>query len=315
MYAISSYCQTDANPLPNSITTAGGTFTINNGGVINSSTGEVNLGSTSAGTYTITYTTTGTCPDLATFNITIGTGGTIVLEEAGPFCETVLNVNLVSNLSGGTWSGIGIVDATTGEFSPSTAGVGTHTITYTITGDCGSSETIDIIVNAIPIVTVTPSVTMDFGTSVLIEATGDGNFSWTPSEGLSCDDCAVPVANPILTTTYCVTLNKSGCIDTACTTVTVDYNCGEVFIPNAFSPNGDGANNLECVYGNCIVQMDFKIYDRWGELVFRSNELNRCWDGTYKGKELVTQVFVYTLTAKLITGESIKRNGNITLIK
>jgi gliding motility-associated-like protein len=91
--------------------------------------------------------------------------------------------------------------------------------------------------------------------------------------------------------------------------------CGEVFIPTAFSPNKDGNNDLECVFGNCIQSMVFKIYNRWGEMVFESTEPATCWDGTYKGKELNTGVFVYYLNATLTTGEVITKKGNLSLFR
>ena len=314
-YASTTFCNVDSNPLPTSIGTNGGTFTIDNGGVVNSSTGEINLVSSGTGSFTVTYTTNGICPSSSSVTITIAAGGTIVLTQAGPFCETSLSETLISSIPGGTWSGTGITDGTLGIFDPVTAGVGTHTITYTIAGACGGSETIDIVVNPNSNAGISPSVTIEYGTSVDLVATGGGSFAWSPDESLSCNDCADPLASPTETTTYCVTVNNSGCIDTACTVVIVDYNCGDVFVPNAFSPNDDASNNLECVYGSCITQMHFRIYDRWGELVYESSNLNTCWDGTYKGKDLSTQVFVYLLDATLITGEKVSLKGNISLIR
>ncbi len=98
-------------------------------------------------------------------------------------------------------------------------------------------------------------------------------------------------------------------------TVTVDLQCGEVFVPNAFSPNNDGENDLECVFGKCIQTMTFAIYDRWGEKVFDTTDPKKCWDGIYKGEVMNTAVFVYYLDATLITGEKIKKKGNISLVR
>ena len=305
----------DSNPIPTSIGTNGGTFTIDNGGVVNGTTGEINLTSSGEGTFTVTYTTNGTCPATSSITVSISAGGTIVLTQAGPYCETSLLENLITNIPGGTWSGTGITDVNLGIFDPGTAGVGTHTITYTIAGACGGSETIDIVVNPNSNAGISPPVTIEYGTSVDLIATGGGSYTWSPDESLSCNDCSDPLASPTETTTYCVTVNNSGCIDTACTIVTVDYNCGDVFVPNAFSPNDDNSNNLECVYGSCITKMHFRIYDRWGELVYESSNLNACWDGTFKGKDLSTQVFVYLLDATLITGEEVSLKGNISLIR
>jgi gliding motility-associated-like protein len=314
-YMNSTYCSSESNPIAIITGTAGGIFTIDNGGTINATTGEINLGSAQAGSYVVTYTTNGVCPASSTFNLTIVNGGNIEITPAGPYCMSNDTVTLTSNISGGTWTGNGIVDGTSGLFSITDAGEGTHTIYYTITGACGGVDSIDVIVNSQPTATVTAPLAIDYGTSTVIVATGGGSYNWIPDIYLSCSDCEDPTATPSQTTTYCVEVNKNGCIDTACTTVTIEYNCGEVFVPTAFSPNGDNANNLECVYGNCIITMNFRVYDRWGELVFESTDPSFCWDGTYKGKLLSSQVFVYLLDATLISGEIVNKKGNISLIR
>jgi len=97
--------------------------------------------------------------------------------------------------------------------------------------------------------------------------------------------------------------------------VYVEFPCGEIFVPNAFSPNGDHTNDLECVFGNCIAAMQFSIYDRWGEKVFETSDLKKCWDGTHNGELLNTAVFVYYLDATLFTGEHVTKKGNVSLIR
>jgi gliding motility-associated-like protein len=91
--------------------------------------------------------------------------------------------------------------------------------------------------------------------------------------------------------------------------------CGEMFVPNAFSPDNNGQNDLEFVYGKCIEKIFFAIYDRWGEKVFETTDATVGWDGTHKGKKLNTGVFVYYLTATLTTGEVVNKKGNISLFR
>ncbi|HRP61086.1 MAG TPA: hypothetical protein PK833_12495, partial [Vicingus sp.] len=147
-YPSGSYCLSDPNPTPSITGTVGGTFTINNSGVINASTGVINLSGSGLGSYIVTYTTSGTCPDTNTFNITITNTTDATITQAGPFCQNASAVNLTAVSPGGTWSGTGITDGTTGTFNPTTAGVGSHVITYTISGSCGSVDTMTIVVNA-----------------------------------------------------------------------------------------------------------------------------------------------------------------------
>lgn len=97
--------------------------------------------------------------------------------------------------------------------------------------------------------------------------------------------------------------------------VLINDECGELFVPSAFSPNNDSQNDLECVYGKCIESLLFSIYDRWGEKVFETTDQKQCWDGTYRGKPMNTGVFVYYLQATFDSGESVKKKGNIGLVR
>ena len=87
------------------------------------------------------------------------------------------------------------------------------------------------------------------------------------------------------------------------------------FLPNVFSPDGNGENDILKVLGKGIVDLELVIYDRWGEKVFETTDQNIGWDGTYKGRELNTAVFVYYLKINAINGETIKEKGNITVMK
>jgi gliding motility-associated-like protein len=97
--------------------------------------------------------------------------------------------------------------------------------------------------------------------------------------------------------------------------VNVEIVCGEVFVPSGFSPNGDNENDFLCVYSDCMDAFVFEIYNRWGEKVYETAEMSICWDGTWKGKELNSAVFVYTLEGYLINGDRVSQKGNISLVR
>jgi gliding motility-associated-like protein len=105
--------------------------------------------------------------------------------------------------------------------------------------------------------------------------------------------------------------------------ITVGMNSNEVcypvssyYIPTAFSPNGDGENDVLYVYGNSIKHLDFVLFDRFGEVVFTSDSITKGWDGTWKGVELNSAVFTYKATITFSNGdESVFEHGNITLMK
>jgi hypothetical protein len=83
----------------------------------------------------------------------------------------------------------------------------------------------------------------------------------------------------------------------------------------AFSPNGDNKNDTWKIQGRCIKSLKLKIYDRWGEKVFESHDQNEAWDGTFRGKALDTDVYVYFVTITMRDGEVKTVKGDITLIR
>ncbi len=87
------------------------------------------------------------------------------------------------------------------------------------------------------------------------------------------------------------------------------------FIPDAFSPNGDGNNDKLFVRGNNIQELYFAVYDRWGEKVFETTDKNNGWDGTYKGNQLSGAVFVYYCKGKYTDGLEFKQKGDVTLVR
>ncbi len=95
--------------------------------------------------------------------------------------------------------------------------------------------------------------------------------------------------------------------------VTVQVMAPQLFVPNYFSPNDDGMNDKECIFGSCFKDIHFTIYDRWGEKVFETSDINMCWDGSYRGMPMETQIFVYKIEATLISGEIIAKKGTINL--
>ena len=141
-----------------------------------------------------------------------------------------------------------------------------------------------------------------------------GSYYWNPADFLSCVSCPSPVASPIETTTYSVVVDTLGCISQDDITVYVEIS-GDVYVPNLFSPNEDGVNDVLGIYGWSVSEVEFRIYDRWGELVFQSNSMDAKWDGTYKGSPLNSAVFVYTLQVTYMDGREQQQHGNITLVK
>lgn len=196
----------------------------------------------------------------------------------------------------------------------------------TITDELGCiKEIANILIEATtnPInVSAGADVITDSQSPVLLIAQSDEatSFTWGPNEFLSCLLCEQTTANPQSTQRYIVTArDANGCAARDTVQVIIDDSnltkCGEVFVASAFSPNGDGQNDVLSVQGNCLQEVKFEIYNRWGEKVFQSRALNGAWDGSFNGEIINTGVFVYYVTAKLSDGKTVNKKGNVSILK
>jgi len=107
-----------------------------------------------------------------------------------------------------------------------------------------------------------------------------------------------------------------GCSDTANAQVRVLGDIGTpIAIPTGFSPNKDGTNDGLHVLGGPFVEVDFRVYNGWGNLIFSTTDPNGSWDGTYKGEPQPGGVYVYTATGVTNKGRHLKTSGSVTLIR
>jgi gliding motility-associated-like protein len=86
-------------------------------------------------------------------------------------------------------------------------------------------------------------------------------------------------------------------------------------VPNAFTPNGDGRNDVLLVYGNVIQALHLQVFNQWGEKVFESYDKNTGWNGTCKGKQQPSGVYVYTVHVTTTAGQVIDKKGSLTLVR
>jgi gliding motility-associated-like protein len=142
------------------------------------------------------------------------------------------------------------------------------------------------------------------------------NYSWNPATGLSDSSAFNPTASPTETTTYVVTItDANGCVSQDSVTIDV-LEIAEIFIPNAFSPNNDDINDELLVINTGIAELAiYEIYNRWGKLLFSTNDVNTGWDGTYNGKEQDVGTYVYLVKVNLLSGKSLFKSGNVTLVR
>ena len=206
------------------------------------------------------------------------------------------------------------------------------TTTYTVTistvntlGDtCLQTQSTTVYVldpSLFPLSATANNDTIGEGTSTVLHAVTDTNFTvhWTPGTGVSNPYSFHPTVSPTETTTYTVSiLDSTGCPKTASITIyVVSMQCkaDNIFVPNTFTPNGDGENDVLYVRSNDVSELYFAVYNRWGEMVFETNDLTKGWDGIYKGMKADPAVFAWYLRAKCFNGDEIRKKGNTTLIR
>lgn len=271
-----------------------------------------------SGSYADTLVTVNGCDSILSLNLTINNSPTLTTLGKPDTCARATG-SATAIASGGsgtylyTWS-----EGTTGN-SLSNVTAGNYTVTVTDQKGCTAVNQISIADIPPPVINVSASslVVLE-GDTVQLTATGALTYIWTPSTGLSCTACPSPLAAPPQTTTYQVTgTDDNGCAGSRSITIGVDIRCAELFVPSIFSPNGTGParNEQICVLNDCITEMEFAVYSRWGALIFETNDPLQCWDGTKDGQAVPTGVYTYRLFAKLINGTTAKKTGEITLVR
>lgn len=179
------------------------------------------------------------------------------------------------------------------------------------------TATITVAVNPLPIVDAGINHTINIGETVQLQGSATGNLLWTPPTALSNPNAATPFANPLSTTTYTLTATSDkDCAASDTTTVEVT-NLFLFLIPNAFSPNADGTNDVfRIVQSKGIKQLQrFAVYNRWGEKIFETNNIQTGWDGTYKGIDQEMGTYVFFIEGTTFLDETYTTKGNVSLIR
>ncbi|MCB0790210.1 MAG: gliding motility-associated C-terminal domain-containing protein [Flavobacteriales bacterium] len=143
-------------------------------------------------------------------------------------------------------------------------------------------------------------------------------YSWSPPELVSDPSSGAPTVVVQGTTWFHVVISDGICTKDDSVLVTVhELLCDEpdIFLPNAFSPNGDGSNEVLYVRGRYISSLELQIFDRWGEKVFETTDQSVGWDGTFNGEPVDPAVFVYHLRVTCADGQSRFFKGNITVVR
>lgn len=277
---------------------------------VSSGNAASNLG---AGIYSCSLTSGPGCNTSASFTIT----------EPPKLDAIATSSNTTCNYCNGaaTFSVSGGISPYSYQWAPKGSGnsaanlcAGNYTVTVSDSNGCAHAYTVNI--GSSVAITVTASASdyeIRAGDETQLNSSQGVSYNWYPDTDLSCTACNNPKASPKEDIRYCVIVSDSiGCRDTAC--VDIQIECGQVYIPTAFSPNGDGINDVFCVYGNCIAAMQLRVFDRWGSLVFESEDVKTCWNGLYHGIAVNAGVFIYDFSCTMKNGQSLKKHGNVTVV-
>lgn len=278
-------------------------------------------------TYTVTGTDVNGCTNTADISVMVVDCDpvTALFEFNNNICVgDCINLTDISEgpVASWAWDFGGAVDPTTStEQHPFLCfnTVGTFTVQLTITSIDGLTSTTSntITVNETPVITALNDTIIDAGgTATLIASTtSTGEFIWTPERYLDCPDCQITDASPLENTDYSVLfIDENGCTAQDSVRILVNFAKG-IGVPSAFSPNGDGNNDVLYVKGVGIVGMSFRIYNRYGEVVFESTDQNIGWDGTFKNRDENPGVFTWVLIYTFEDDNGGMLKGNTTLIR
>jgi gliding motility-associated-like protein len=277
-------------------------------------------------TYTVTVKDNIGCSNTGTQKITVVQPGKV---NAGADAVVCLGKSLQLNAAGAAsyqwiFSTKGLSNTAIGNPVASPLITTTYTVTGTDEYKCFSdTASITIKVLALPTVSIPPVPEVLLGTQVPLISIASSDvvkWNWSPADYLSCSNCPSPVSTPLAQKTYTLTVtNSNGC--TASDVVILKLQCQEsrVFIPAAFSPNGDGKNDVFSIMGISIVK-HLVIYGRWGTLVYERNNFiasdrSTGWDGYYKGEPLPIGAYTYFAEMECPSGGSFTRKGTVILVR
>jgi gliding motility-associated-like protein len=278
---------------------------------------------TSAGTTTwyVTQTPAGSCESARTpITVTINSQPAAPTATSPTYCQNDAAVVLTATGTNLLWytaaaGGTGAVAAPT----PSTATAGTITYYVSQTSGCESSRTnITVTVNGLPQVSISPvNGPLCIGGSATLSATGASTYLWSPATGLSDAASSNPVASLKTDMVYTVTgTDNNGCIATAQISLKPSIACLGYNIPDAFTPNGDGHNDIFRVATADVPQsFHMMIFNRYGGKVFETSDVQAGWNGYMGSTPAMTGAYVYTIVIKTSTGTIIEKKGTVLVIR
>ncbi|MFM7023936.1 MAG: T9SS type B sorting domain-containing protein [Flavobacteriales bacterium] len=191
----------------------------------------------------------------------------------------------------------------------------TYKVIITNNDDCIDSLFAAVSLADKPFTGINGEYVLEYGENLQIKADFEDKVFWSPATYLSCTDCAEPfVALPERDITYQYVLSdEKGCYFKDSIKI---YVIREVYVPNAFTPNGDNVNDVFYFRSISVDDFEMMIFDRWGELLFTSNDINTGWDGTYKNRPVQMDTYVWKVRYRRFHTERFHEEiGKVSVIR
>ncbi|WP_207494987.1 gliding motility-associated C-terminal domain-containing protein [Aridibaculum aurantiacum] len=253
--------------------------------------------------------------------VTICSGATATLAVANPQAGTTYS--WFAAATGGTALHTGNSYTT-----PALTAATTYYIQAQNTGGCVSASRGAVMVSMATVL-ATPTVTasdisassVTFTWAPVTGATGyevavNGGSYGAPSSGPTGTQHQVSGLAPGTVVTIAVrALGAQACQASSAGTANPTTLSNNIFIPNVFTPNGDGRNDIFRVYGNDLAAVDLRIFNQWGEMIYETRDMQRGWDGSYKGRQQPVGVYVYAASITLRDGSNIVKKGSFSLVR
>jgi gliding motility-associated-like protein len=190
-----------------------------------------------------------------------------------------------------------------------------YTVEVSQGGYCAVTKTVEVLVFPRPNVIAGNDTSYNVNEAIFVSALSSDPVRWTSGEGISCRNCAVTQVYPSRSGCYVVEVtNEYGCTasDQVCLEIREDFS---IYVPNSFTPNGDGLNDVFLVFGENISNVNLEIFDRWGELLFVSYDQFRGWDGTFKGEKCKPDAYTYRLRYQGLDRKTYERTGHVQIVR
>ncbi len=273
---------------------------------------------------TVTVNSKPNAPTVASATISSCVGSTAVITVSNP--QTGITYSYYTTATGGTAVGTGNTFTT-----PALTATTIYYVEANV-GSCSSSSRTAVTVNvgsvlAAPVLAVQSKTlnTIVFRWNAITGASGyeislDGGTTWqAPSSGASGTTHEVTglTANQSVTITA-RTKGQANCqtsVNATPLTERTDGQSTDLYVPNTFTPNGDGNNDVFYAYGNSVTRFKMRVYNQWGQFMFESNSLSTGWDGTFKGSIQPNGVYVYYIDVTFPNGQTKMIKGTITLLR